>query len=168
MLRYLVVAMAAALAACATTPSYAPAATARASGYSETQIESNRYFVSFRSASAVDAALLEDFAMLRAADLTLQAGRDWFWVDRRSVDEERGSYGGPSIGVGVGAGNWGRHTGVNVGVGVNIPLGQQSGPRARLASLEVRFGEGMRPDAANAYDAHALAANLRARLLAPR
>ena len=57
--------------------------------------------------------------------------------------------------------------GVNVGVGVNIPIGE-SGPRARAATLEIRFGEGVKPDDANAYDAHAIAANIRARLLAPR
>lgn len=164
----ILIAALAAIAGCASAPAYAPAATQGAAGYSETQIETNRYFVTYRAAGAGDAALIQDFALLRAAELTVQAGRDWFWVDRRTLDEQDSSRSGPSIGVGIGGGNWGRHTGVSVGVGMNFPIGGQSGPRARSATLEVRFGEGVKPDDPNAYDAHALSANLRARLLAPR
>jgi hypothetical protein len=157
------------LTACASVPSYAPAASASAAGYSETQIESNRFFVTYRAAGAADAALLQDYALLRAADLTLQNGRDWFWVDRRTLLEEGAQSSGPSLGIGIGGGNYGRHTGVNVGVGINIPLGgAPAGTRARGASVEIRFGEGVKPDDPNAYDAHATSANLRARLLAPR
>lgn len=157
------------LAACATAPVYAPAAGPNAAGYSERQVESNRFFVTYRASGSADAALLQDFALLRAADLTVQRGRDWFWVDRRTLDEQPARYGGPSIGVGIGAGNWGRNTGVNVGVGVNIPIGGgQTSARARAATLEIRLGEGAKPDDPNAYDAHALSTNLRARLLAPQ
>ncbi len=165
--RFIFAAVAAALAACASTPIYAPAAAPSAAGYSETQIESNRYFVTYRAATAADAALLQDYALLRAAELTTQNGRDWFWVDRRTLDEQDARSSGPSIGIGIGGGSFGRHSGVNVGVGVNFPIGE-SGARARSATLEIRFGEGVKPDDANTYDAHAAAANLRARLLAPR
>lgn len=166
MIRAFVLSLAAlALAACATSPPpYAPAATARASGYSETQIESNRYFVTYRAPSGADAALVQDYALLRAADLTLQNGREWFWVDRRTVDEVDARNSGPSVGVGIGGGSYGRHSGGGVGVGINIPLGGQSGQRASSATLEVRFGEGPKPDDANAYDARATSANLRARI----
>jgi hypothetical protein len=156
------------LAACASTPVYAPSPSPGAAGYSETRIESNRYSVSYRAGGSVDAAMVQDYALLRAADLTLQNGRDWFWVDRRTLDNAP-ARSGPSIGVGVGAGSWGGNGGVNVGVGVNIPIGGAApGTRARGATLDIRFGEGVKPDDANAYDAHATAANLRARLLAPR
>ena len=158
------------LSACASAPVYAPAAGPSAPGYSETQIETNRYFVTYRSGGATGAAVLQDYALLRAAELTLQNRRDWFWVDRRTFEGEGSrAYGGPSIGVGIGTGSWGRHTGVNVGVGVNIPIGgAPAGTRARAATLEIRFGEGVKPDDPNVYDAHATSANLRARLLAPR
>jgi hypothetical protein len=160
----LFVALAAVMAACATAqPTYVPAAGAGA-GYSETQIESNRYFVTYRAGGAADAALVQDYALLRAAELTLQAGRSWFWVDRRSLDQQdtRG-YGGPSVGVGIGAGGWGGHSGASVGVNVNLPVGGGGAGRARSATLEIRFGEGAKPDDPNAYDAHAIAANIRAR-----
>lgn len=164
MIRSLFFAAAAALlAACASTPPpYAPAASATSAGYSETQIESNRYFVTYRAGGATDAALLQDYALLRAAELTLEHGREWFWVDRRALDEDR-ARSGPSVGVGVGAGSWGSRSGASVGVGVNFPLGG-GGARARSAMVEIRFGEGVKPDDPNAYDARAISANIRARM----
>jgi hypothetical protein len=152
----------AALAACASTPTYAPAPEAGASGYSETQIESNRYFVTYRARGGADASLLSDFALLRAAELTLQNGREWFWVDRRTMDEP-GANRGPSVGVGVGGGSWGGRSGGGVSVGMNFPLGG-GGQKAGAVTLEVRFGEGPKPDDANAYSASETAASLRARL----
>lgn len=156
------------LGACASAPIYAPAASPAAAGYSERQIESSRYFVTYRAAGQADVEVLQDFALLRAAELTLQNGRDWFWLDRRTLDEEGGPQNGPSIGIGIGSGSYGRRSGVNVGVGINIPIGAPADAKARAATAEIRFGEGVRPDDANAYDAHALVANLRARLLSPR
>jgi hypothetical protein len=160
----LAVAAAATLAACASVPPpYTAAASSGAVGYSETQIEANRYFVTYRAPSGADAALLQDYALLRAADITLENGREWFWVDRRTVDERYSDSRGPSVGVGVGGGSWGRHSGASVGVGVSLPIGG-SGHRAYAATLEVRFGEGPRPDEPNTYDARAVSTNLRARM----
>jgi hypothetical protein len=158
-----------ALAACVTAPPpYAPSASPQVAGYSETQIESNRFFVTYRAPGGAAAALLQDYALLRAADLALQNGSDWFWVDRRTLNEDAGRGGGPSIGVGIGAGSWGGRTGGSVGVGINFPIGGQSRQTARAATVEIRFGEGAKPDDPNAYDAHSTAASLRARLAAPR
>lgn len=169
MLRPLIaIAALSALAACATAPTYTPAAGQGGAGHSVTPIESNRYFVTYRANGPADAALVEDFALLRAAELTLQHGRDWFWVDRRTLDESARGGGGPSIGVGIGGGSWGRRSGVGVGVGVTLPVGAPPEPRARSATLEIRLGEGVKPEDANAYDAHALVANLRARRLPPQ
>lgn len=151
-----------ALSACASTPSYAPAASATAAGYSETQVESNRYFVTYRASGSADAALIQDYALLRAADLTLQNGREWFWVDRRSLDGE-GQSRGPSIGIGVGGGSYGGRGGVGGSVGLSVPLGNR-GEQARAATLEIRFGEGPKPDDPNAYDARSISTNLRSRL----
>lgn len=168
MIRNLIfIAAATLLAGCATTPpapTYAAASTPTGAGYSETQIESTRYFVTYRAPSGADAALLQDYALLRAADLTLQSGREWFWVDRRTLDEQNARSGGSSIGVGLGGGSWGNRSGASVGVGINIPIGSQPGARARGATLEIRFGEGAKPDDPNAYDARSIAANLRARI----
>jgi hypothetical protein len=153
------------LAACASTPSYTPAASDRAAGYSETRVEDNRYFVTYRAPSGADIALIQDYALLRAADVTLEHGAEWFWVDRRNLDGQASSYSGPSIGVGVGGGSWGSHSGGSVGVGMNFPIGGRTTTRASAATLEIRFGQGPKPDAANAYDARATSENLRARLI---
>lgn len=164
----LIVGALAALAGCASTPNYTPAARSGGAGYSETAIESNRYFVTYRAPGAADAALVQDYALLRAAELTLQNGRDWFWVDRRTLDEDATRRSGPSVGVGIGAGSWGGRSGGGVSVGVNVPIGGAAGQRAQSATLEVRFGEGVKPDDPNAYDARAVAANIRARLAPAR
>ena len=104
------VAAAFALAACASPPAappYAAATSGTSAGYSETQIESNRYFVTYRAPSGAEAARLEDYALLRAAELTLQNGHEWFWVDRRTLDQQGSSRSsGPSLGVGIGGGSF--------------------------------------------------------------
>lgn len=153
-----------ALAACASTPRYEPALEAGASGYSETQIESNRYFVTYRAKGGGEASLLHDYALLRAAELTTERGGEWFWVDRRTLDAPQSGRSGPSIGVGVGGGAWGGRGGGGVSVGLNSPLGGGGGQRAGSVTLEVRIGEGPKPDDANAYNARETAAGLRARL----
>lgn len=170
MIRILTFAAAAfALAACASTPAappYAAATSPTSAGYSETQIESNRYFVSYRAPNTAEVARLEDYALLRAAELTIANGRDWFWVDRRTIDQEQDARSsGPTIGVGIGGGNYGRRSGVSGGVGITFPLGNQDRPaRARGARYEIRFGEGAKPDAPNAYDARATAQAIRGRI----
>jgi hypothetical protein len=112
--------------------------------------------------------VIEDYALLRAAELTLQNGREWFWVDRRTTDDAATRSNGSSVGVGVGAGSWGRRSGGSVGVGINFPLGgRSSGRQATSSLLEIRFGDGAKPDEPNAYDARSTAQSLRARL-APR
>jgi hypothetical protein len=166
-MRLAVIAIAAAtlLAACASTPTYAPAAQAGGVGYSEMQVENNRFFVTYRAPNGADASLLEDYALLRAADITLEHNQSWFWVDRRTVDNQSSYRSGPSVGIGVGGGSWGSHSGGSVGVGINLPIGGHRGDRASAATLEIRFGQGPKPDEANAYDARATSANVRARLV---
>lgn len=170
MMRVLTFAAAAfALAACATTPAappYGAAASPTSAGYSETQIESNRYFVTYRAPSGAETTRLQDYALLRAAELTLQNGRSWFWVDRQTIDQqEDGRNSGPSIGVGIGGGSFGRHSGASVGVGMTFPLGSRDTPaRARGATFEIRFGDGPKPDDANAYDARSTQQAIRNRI----
>ncbi|MES1203763.1 MAG: hypothetical protein ABUS57_20190 [Pseudomonadota bacterium] len=156
----------AALAACASAPTYTHAASSRAAGYSDQQIESNRFSVTYRAPSGADQQLVEDFALLRAADLTLQQGKDWFIVDRRNTDQASADS-GPSIGVGLGGGNYGRHTATGVGVGFQIPIGHH-GPMATSSTLEIRTGSGPKPDDPNAYDARQTSASLSSRLTTHR
>ncbi|MFT3726598.1 MAG: hypothetical protein QM759_02085 [Terricaulis sp.] len=154
------------LAACATgaPPRYAAATGPSSSGYVEQQIETNRYSVTFRAPSGAEAGALQDYAMLRAADLTLSNNHDWFWVDRRALDDEGMVHSGPSIGFGFGGASFGRHTAVGTGIGINVPIGGHDTHIARAATVDIRFGSGPKPDDANAYDARSTAAAIRTRL----
>lgn len=169
MIRHLIViAAAAGLAACATAPPSYSAATAQGgAGYSEQQIESNRYFVTYRAQNSADAGVLRDYALLRAADIAVQRGAPWFWVDRTSVDTTN-ARSGPSIGIGIGGASFGGHSAVGTSVGFNFPIGGSNGQQARAATLEIRLGEGPKPDEPNAYDARDTAQTIRARIASPR
>jgi hypothetical protein len=163
MFRSIAIAALLALSACATAPTYTPATAEGGVGYSERQIESNRYFVTYRAPGPADESLVHDFALLRAADITLERGGEWFWVDRRSFDGQSRGRSGPSIGVGLGGGRWSGGGGTFGSVGVSVPIGSGGGPTVRSATLEIRLGEGAKPDDPNAYDARAIATNLSAR-----
>lgn len=167
MIRPLIVLVALALAACASAPTYGPAASANGAGYSERQIESNRFFVTYRASGSADAALLKDYALLRASEVTLQQGGEWFWVDRRALDEEGSNNSGPRFSIGLGGASFGGRSGVGVGAGVSVPIGGPQGQQARSATIEMRIGQGPKPADPNAYDAREINTNLRARLTAP-
>jgi hypothetical protein len=167
-MRRLILAAALFFAACATAaPTYQRATTATGPGYSEVQVENNRFFVTYRAKNSADPQTLQDYAMLRASEVALEHNKEWFWVDRRQTDAvvARGGYSGPSVGIGVGGGGGN----IGGGIGLSIPLGHQSAPAptARTATLEIRLGEGRKPDDPNAYDARALQAALRGRIAAP-
>jgi hypothetical protein len=141
---------AAALAACSTPTRYAPAAKSRASGFSETRIEENRFRISFRGGSGESASRVKDLALLRAADLALANGFDWFEVVNHYT--EAADSNGPRIGVGGDSGSFGSGGGVGVGLGTSFNL---SGP-VRTETLEVLMGKGARPDRPNSYSAQSI------------
>ncbi len=85
--RVFIIAAALLAAACATPTPYAPAGGAAGDfGYSERQIESNRFRVSFAGNSLTDLETVETFLLFRAAELTLQRGGDWFAVVDRDTE----------------------------------------------------------------------------------
>jgi hypothetical protein len=158
MSRLIVVALAAlSLAACATTPTvYQPAAGPKAVGYSEYRIEPGRYRITFRGGSGAPAQQVFDYALLRAADIAIEQGYDWFRVYDRFT-ESSGYDSGPHVGVGVGGSNYGHSSSVGVGVGTSFNLGP--GP-AVSATIEVVMGKGPRPEGMDVYDARGLRENL--------
>lgn len=140
------------LAACTTAPTvYGPAATGQDVGYRQTRIESDRYRVSFRANPDLMAPQVEDMALRRAAELTLQDGYEWFRVVSRNTELVSGrSGGGTSVGVGGSSGSYGS----SVGVGIGFDLSPDS--RRYETSLEILLGHGARPEGADAYDARAI------------
>jgi hypothetical protein len=141
-------------AACTTAPTvYQPAATADDMGWRATRIESDRYRVSFRANPDLKAPQVEDMALRRAAEITLQDGYQWFRAVTRNTERIGGSRGGgTSVGIGGSSGSYGS----SVGVGVGIDLSPDT--RRYETTLEILLGRGAKPDDANAYDAQSVLA----------
>ena len=140
-----------ALAACTSGPTrYIPALDGDDMGYREQRIEEQRYRISFRANPDLKAAEVEDMALRRAAELTIQNGYQWFHVVSRMTDVVGGSRtaGGPTIGLGGSSGSYGS----SVGVGLGFNLGGDS--RQYESTLEVLMGRGQKPGDPAAYDAY--------------
>ena len=74
------------LAACATSTPYQPSATA-GYGFQEQTIESNRVRITFRGNTLTDRETVETYLLYRAAEVTLQSGKDYFVVANRDTEE---------------------------------------------------------------------------------
>ena len=151
------------LAACATQPTvYQPAAGPNAIGYSEYRIEPGRYRITFQGGSGAPAEQVMDLALLRAADLALADGYDWFRVSDRFMQATGGGSSGPRISLGVGGADFGRRSAVGVGVGTGFNLGGGGGygGGAAAATIEVFMGRGPKPDGVDVYDARAVRSTL--------
>lgn len=143
------------LMACASTPNPYP----NGPGFYDTRIENDRYRVVYRAPGGLARDQVEDQALLRAADVTLSSGFDWFRIAGRqgSVDQPSG----PVVSLGTGSTNFGRRSAVGVGVGTSFRLG---GPPAQTLMLEIQMGRGPTPEDRAAYDAREVSRTLRERL----
>lgn len=105
---FLALAMAVALASCASTPPYQPASSNSGFGYSDQRLEQNRFRVTFNGNSVTDRDQVQDFLLYRSAELTLQNGFDYFVIAERATDAKRryDSYGGYGYGAGFGYGGY--------------------------------------------------------------
>jgi len=148
------------LAACVTPTHFQPSTAGGGVGFSELRIEPDRYRVIFQGGPGAPEAQVQDYALLRAADLAIAGGYDWFRVVDRTIRQT--GYGGASIGVGVGGMSFGRHSATGASVGGGFPL---NGGPALQASLEVLMGKGPRPSGPDVYDAHGVRESIGARAL---
>jgi hypothetical protein len=82
----LLASMTLALAGCASGPGYAPAKSASAAGYSERMIEKHRWRVHYTGTTAMSSIEVQDYALMRAAQLTLERGADWFEIVDSDTD----------------------------------------------------------------------------------
>lgn len=137
------------LGACATEPTrFQPVAPGHDVGFSEMRIEPGRYHVTFQGGPGAPAAQVQDYALLRAANLALAEGYDWFRVTDRMTRET--GYSGSSLSVGIGGMSFGRHSALGGSVGSGVPLG---GGESLVATLEILMGRGPRPPGGDVYDA---------------
>lgn len=87
--RIAIVAVALGLAACASTsPKYLPADSADGAGHYSTKLADDRYRVVYNGDPRTGRNTTRDYALLRASEITLREGYDWFRVvDRETVTE---------------------------------------------------------------------------------
>lgn len=163
------------LGGCATATPYQAATQRGTYGYNETQLADNRYRIIFRGNAVTPSETTQDYALLRAADLTVQKGYDWFRpTDRNTAPHTRtlgsatGLYdvGGPATVV--------QHCGL-----LTCNTVVSAAPRLAIAdtgtstqtdyasSLEIIMGKNPQPEGSDAYDARQLAQTLRAQLEKP-
>jgi hypothetical protein len=143
------------LAACTTHTPYGPARSDGAKGYASQKIEQGRYRISYTDA---DAARSHDMALLRAAEITLQEGADWFEITGGYTDQDPGTS-GPRSSVSLGGSRGSYGSGVGMGVGIGIPLGSSGSDVTTV--IDIVTGKGEKPDRTSVYDARSVDINLR-------
>ncbi len=78
-----------ALSACASAPPYRAADRADGAGYSEQVIEANRYRVRYTGTAGMTMDEVQNYTLMRAAELSLEKGYDWFEVVARDSTTEK-------------------------------------------------------------------------------
>ncbi len=158
--------MGALIASCAASPPpYQPATNSSSAGYAETRIEGDRFRVTYTGRSTDGAAIVQDLALLRAAELTRQYGYDWFIVvSERVEDAGVGDSGKPrvSVGLGTSSGSYGSRSSVGLGVGFGGGNSQSSSNLTAILEVKMGSGDGA-PD--EAYDAREVETNIRGSVL---
>lgn len=106
------------VAGCATETRYRPATGQgfNRTGYSDRQIEPNRFIVSFAGNSVTSRDTVERYLFFRAAELTLQQGFDYFVMADRDTQLQSRTYSTPGAfgggwGGGLGYGGFGGYWG---------------------------------------------------------
>jgi hypothetical protein len=82
----------AAAAGCASGPTPYQPALDGGPGYSQTQIEADRFRIAFSGNSMTERETVETYALYRAAELTLEKGFDHFLVVSRDTDADSRTY----------------------------------------------------------------------------
>jgi hypothetical protein len=180
-----VAALAAGLAACATPTPYQPNIPGQqtSGGYSEMRLEPNRFRVNFAGNTLTARETVEGYLLFRAAELTLQNEYDWFTIVDRNTDRDVRTYVDPDPfyrpwygGYGYWRPSW-RYYGGGYGWRGWDPYWGDPFWASRVdvrtvdrfeASAEILMGKGAKPaDDPRAFDARAVAENLRPRIQYP-
>jgi hypothetical protein len=118
-------------------------------GYSEQQLEDNRYRVSFAGNDLTSADTVQNYLLYRAAEVTLDKGFDYFTMVDRNLDRST-TYWGSGDYVGSG---FGRRSGGFIGLGTTTARPIDS----YTASADIVMFKGEKPaDDVNAYGAQSV------------
>lgn len=179
------VALTTGLAACATPTPYQPNIPGQSAsgGFSEIRIEPARWRINFAGNSLTARDTVESYLLFRAAELTTQQGYDWFQIVDRNTQRDARTYvqSDPLYRLNVGYSYWRpswRYYGVRYGGWRTWdPFWGDPFWADRVdvrtvekyeASAEILMRKGAKPaDDPRAFDARAVAENLRARIHYP-
>lgn len=157
------------LAACETATPYSPSGENSNYGFSEQQIENNRFRVTFNGNSLTSRETVENYLLFRAAELTRERGFDYFVVVKDDTEKETRYYSTgtpypdyygygrpfPYYGYGYGFGRRGFEDGDY----------RESVRYSAMAYIQMFSGE--KPNSATAYDADEVIANLGPKVVRP-
>lgn len=159
---------AALLAGCVGPTPYEPAADRY--GYSERPLEADRYRVTFAGNPQTSRETVETYLLYRAAEVTLQAGKDWFKLAERDTETKTRYQVQPTAISGFGFGRFGlRRYGLRHGYFFTDVAGAQGRPITRYeAFADVLVFAGSKPtDDPDAYDARSVIKTLSAEIARP-
>lgn len=160
------------LAACASSQSlYVPASDEGDVGYTESRLSEDRYRVVFTGGSGTSLETVQDYALLRAAELTIAQNYDWFEVAQRTStpQAEQANTARAAVQVSTGTTRQTRCgligcTTTQTPVAPAFPQSQAefaTRERGYIASIEVMMGEGSHARSADIYDARDVIASIR-------
>ena len=147
------------VAGCATGPTAYGPKSGEKLGFESTKIQNDRFRVKY-TAKTQDEAI--DYALLRAAQLTVENGDDWFEViNTGGAVRQRGKVGvRPSVGMSPNALLRGRLPRPNIGVNMGDVADAMKGPQA-TSVLEIVTGKGTKPAKPSAYIAKEVLQNIK-------
>lgn len=164
-MKYFILTAAAAftLTACATGPTAYGPSDGRSLGFENSQIEKDRFHISYTGRSEAEA---RDFALLRAAEIADAEGYSHFKVLGGNVSSNGG--GSPissRIGIGIGSGGFGygrrrTRTNVNLGIGIHDVARALEGSKV-TESIEVILKRSAGADDPSIYDAKSVLESIR-------
>lgn len=159
------------LSSCSNQTVYQPAERRGAEGYTETKLTNNRYRVTFTGNSITPSETVKDYALMRAAELTLQEGYDWFYLADRNTDKK--VHGATSIGAGIdipsqtevyqrcGLMRCNTVATTSPGFSTGGDISSTTTSSSYSSALEIVLGKYPMPNSVESYDARELASTLR-------
>ena len=151
------------LGACASSPRYVAADSASDYGHYARKISENRYRVNYNGGRTTDLHDTRDFALLRAAEMTLSEGYEWFQVVDRETATTLSREPRPAVGFGYerayhterscGLLGCTRHTRPATYTSWTIDSHAHHPDTRHSHSLEIVMGKGKMPENGHYYDA---------------
>lgn len=136
-------------------------------GYRHTQLTDDKYRISFRGNRKTDTETIRDYALLHAADLTLQEGYDWFSIASQDMETNKKNVPTSSTVATVGT-----RTSTSCGLlgcttvhhpqYTGVMMGSEEVTSDRQFIMTISMGKGKPANPNAVYDAKALAKNIRA------